>query len=242
MQNWQIIPGKWQDSPIDRCDHIITDPPYSAYVHSIDVDERPQSGPKSYGALSRDDLADLVKRCLSVSSRWFIAFCALEQLGDYAAMAQNAYVRSGIYLKKNPMPQFSGDRPSVACEGIAIMHRPGAKKWNGGGRAGSWLHGHDTNEDRLHETPKPLSLMLELIADFTDPGDLIWDPYCGSGTTGIAAIRLGRRFIGHELQDRYVQISRERLIAESDNQTLRSRKTGQCPLFTGNDKGETKNG
>ena len=60
-------------------------------------------------------------------------------------------------------------------------------------------------------TEKPLSLMEKLIRDFTDPGDLILDPFAGSGTTGVAAIRLGRRFIGWERDPKYHAIAVKRL-------------------------------
>ena len=47
-----------------------------------------------------------------------------------------------------------------------------------------------------HQTQKPLALMELLVRLFSDPGELILNPFAGSGTTGVAAIRLGRRFLG----------------------------------------------
>ena len=46
----------------------------------------------------------------------------------------------------------------------------------------------------------------------TNPGEVVLDPFCGSGTTGLACIRTGRRFIGVERNERYAQISRERIM------------------------------
>jgi DNA modification methylase len=62
--------------------------------------------------------------------------------------------------------------------------------------------------------------MLDLIDAFTDPGDLILDCFAGASTTGAAAVRLGRRFIGIELNADYVSQGRERLQAEERGMSL----------------------
>jgi DNA modification methylase len=69
-------------------------------------------------------------------------------------------------------------------------------------------------------TEKPLPLMESLVRDFTDPGDLILDPFAGSGTTGVAAIRLGRRFIGWEKDPKYHTIAVKRLTAAREQREL----------------------
>jgi DNA modification methylase len=53
--------------------------------------------------------------------------------------------------------------------------------------------------------------MTELIQIHTNPGDLILDPFMGSGTTGVAALRSGRRFTGIELDQKYFEIARKRM-------------------------------
>lgn len=64
-----------------------------------------------------------------------------------------------------------------------------------------------------HQTQKPLALMDVLVRLFSDPGELILDPFSGSGTTGVAALRLGRRFLGWEMNAEYAAIARKRLGA-----------------------------
>lgn len=63
---------------------------------------------------------------------------------------------------------------------------------------------------RVHPTQKPVPVMEWLINRFTKPGDLICDPFCGSGTTLTAAERLGRRWIGIDISPEYCEISRKR--------------------------------
>ncbi len=65
--------------------------------------------------------------------------------------------------------------------------------------------------NRLHPTQKPLSAIEPLIGAFSRPGDMVLDPFAGSGTTGEAAQRLGRHFYGIELDPEYAAIARKRL-------------------------------
>jgi site-specific DNA-methyltransferase (adenine-specific) len=211
--------------------HVITDPPYDKKTHA---------GSRSLGAgasaINFDPLSSLafVPELLRVAQRWVLAFCALRQLDHYAVAAgEDRYLRDGIWDRPDGTPQLTGDRPGQGAEGIAIMHRPGRKRWNAGGKRATWRHGV-AREDRVHPTQKPVPLMVELLKDFTDPGELVLDPFCGSGTTGVAALRLGRRFIGIELDEGYARAAHERLRAESLGlpfKAVSTSRTGQIGLF-----------
>ena len=76
--------------------------------------------------------------------------------------------------------------------------------WNG-------LLAREVGEKRLHQMQKPIALM-EWCIGFTD-GRIILDPFMGSGTTGVAAIKLGRKFIGIEIEPLYFEISCRRISA-----------------------------
>ncbi len=66
-------------------------------------------------------------------------------------------------------------------------------------------------QDKLHPTQKPVDLFRYLIRTYTQPGELVFDPCCGSATTGIAAREEGRRFILGDSSAEYIQIARKRL-------------------------------
>lgn len=70
-----------------------------------------------------------------------------------------------------------------------------------------------TGVSALHPTQKPLALMKYLILTYSNPGDLILDPFCGSGTSCVAAKELDRRFIGIELNPEYIDIANRRIGA-----------------------------
>lgn len=76
--------------------------------------------------------------------------------------------------------------------------------------------------DQLHPTQKPVALYAYLIRTYTNPGDTVLDFCCGSGTTGVAAIKEGRNFIGVELDEHYFNVGRKRM----------EEAAMQMPLFT----------
>lgn len=80
------------------------------------------------------------------------------------------------------------------------------------GRRASWGCGHDKlARANTHPTVKPVALMRYLCRLVTPPGGFVLDPFCGSGTTGIAALSEGFRFIGIEREAEYVEIARQRI-------------------------------
>lgn len=78
-----------------------------------------------------------------------------------------------------------------------------------------------------HPSPKPEALMEWLVSQAASPNALILDPFLGSGTTAIAAMRTGRRFIGIEISEEYCQIARDRIAAEQQGLTVAEMKRGK---------------
>lgn len=208
-------------------DHVIMDPPY---------DDKTHAGARNAGEdFSRIDFApldsiDFLGDVLRVGQRWILAFCAFEQTGEYRAAAGKSWVRTGVWYRPDGAPQFTGDRPAQPGDAVAIMHRLGRKRWNGGGHKAFWSVGVE-HDERVHPTQKPVALMMRLVEQFTDPGDVVLDPFCGSGTTGVACLALGRRFIGIERDERYHALACERLQAAAQGLTRSAMKAGQVALL-----------
>lgn len=123
-------------------------------------------------------------------------------------------------------------------------------RWNGGGKHASWCavdapltyrfpiatDRHGTGE-RVHTTQTPLALWLALVEDFTDPGDVVLDPFAGSGSLGTACLRLGRRYIGMDNGadgngKPWADWAREGLAAEEQGLSRGAAKAGQLPLLS----------
>ena len=239
--NTKILPAL----PVKSVTHVITDPPYSEHTHdkvrrggSTHLPDETRPGMPKRAVISREACAAQFARLVT---RWVLAFT--DQEGAHPWMVANVaaglqHVRIGQWVKLNATPQFTGDRPATGSEAIVIAHPRGRKRWNGGGTHAVWsypivLDRAHAGSERVHTTQKPLDLMLRLVELFTDPGEIILDPFAGSGTTGVACLRLGRRFIGIEKDARYAAIARERLAAESQGLTLRDVRAGQMSLLGG---------
>ena len=136
-----------------------------------------------------------------------------------------------IWRKTNPMPNFRGRRFTNAHETMIWATRDQKQKsytfnyeamkalnddlqmrsdWtlpicSGGERL------KDANGVKAHSTQKPESLLHRVILSSSKPGDVILDPFFGSGTTGAVARRLGRHFIGLEREAKYARIARQRI-------------------------------
>ena len=63
----------------------------------------------------------------------------------------------------------------------------------------------------MHTSQKPEYLLERIILASTEEGQVILDPFCGSGTTGVEAVRYGRKFIGIDVSEEYMEISKKRL-------------------------------
>lgn len=71
-----------------------------------------------------------------------------------------------------------------------------------------------------HWTPKPIKLMKKLVDAFSKPGEMVMDPYCGTGTTCLAAHLLDRKYLGIDIKEKFVKAARERIQAVDDGDLL----------------------
>src|SRR5688572_12234870 len=211
---------------LESVDHVITDPPYSQHTHAkqwigsaLTADGKPRVSTAhaelGFEALTPDLQAFVCAEARRLSRRWTLAFCDLESIFCWRAMMLSMgldYVRACVWDKVDSAPQFTGDRPASAAEAIVAGHARGAKDWNGGGGRNVFRHAVNAARGaKPHPTTKPEPLMRELVALFTSPNDTVLDPFMGSGTTLVAAKRLGRKAIGIELEEKYCEVAATRL-------------------------------
>lgn len=206
--------------PDKSVDLVLTDPPYEAEAHTLQrrktVKGELVMAPLDFPAITEELRNGIAKEIARVAKGWILTFCQVEAsqtwVKAYEAAGLN-YRRTCIWVKPDGMPQYSGDRPGMGYETIVAMHVPGASKWNGGGQHGVWSFnkGDNGGKPNLHPTTKPRKLIGNLINLFSNQGDLILDPFLGSGTTAVCAQQGNRSFIGIEIDPKYVKVAEDRL-------------------------------
>jgi len=136
-----------------------------------------------------------------------------------------------VWRKANPMPNFKGTRFTNAHETLIWASQGEKAKYTFNYRAmktlndelqmrSDWVLPICAGQERLkrdghkaHPTQKPEALLYRVFLSCTKPGDVVLDPFFGTGTTGAVARRLGRRWIGIEREDSYCEVARERIAA-----------------------------
>jgi len=221
--------GRWQDTLADvtTCDAVICDPPYGAKTHDGHDEmstEKRKAGiykgrpvpdgkvgrPLNYACWQPDDVRAFVDSWAPRCRGWFVAFTSHDLVPDYTASleAHDRYVFAPLpFFSPGSRVRLSGDGPSSWTCWIVVA-RPRAApfaKWGTlpGGYAG-------TSPPCEVVGGKPEWLMRALIRDYSRPGDLIVDPFCGSGTTALAAASEGRRCITSEELPAHHEIARRR--------------------------------
>lgn len=245
--------------PAKSVTHAIFDAPYEAEAHTLqrrifnggaDRGGGIKAAPLHFRPWTPRERAAVARGVADATQRWAMTFCQIEAVALWRASflrAKARWIRGQVWRKPNGQPQMTGDRPGMGFECIATAFcAPGRVSWNGGGAHGwyepdadaLYIHAVDANfsrDDRVHETQKPLSLMLELIEKFTNPGDVVLDVAAGSGTTGVACLALKRRCILVEIDPAHAATARQRCAAEAAGLPLRAvRETdsGQMPLLS----------
>lgn len=217
-------------------DVIITDPPYSKSTH-----EKQRRGCTGYVEPTRPNAKkaqfnrtrtlgfkplDPVTRAKAaheferLCKRWILIFTDDEGAQPWVDDLKRFGLevpRRMVWHKRGCPPQFTGDRPAIATEIILAAHRPGRKQWNGRGSHGFFndpiVLNRSGKEPRLHTAQKPIALLLKLVRLFSNEGELVADPFAGSGTHGDASLQLRRRFLGWDDKAKNVKIARERLAS-----------------------------
>ena len=205
---------------------VIADPPYELQQHN---------GAGAFGRANRDyhqgidhlqtGISDLVlyemlRVCKHPNMYVFCSKDQLPQLFNFALQNKLSYDLL-TWHKTNPVPTCNNKYLSDT-EYIMFM-RKGANLYGTYESKRKYFVTPTNTEDKKacgHPTPKPVNIIRTLIENSTQEGDLVLDPFMGSGTTAIAAIRSNRHYIGFELSEEYHKICQKRISVEAQQQSL----------------------
>lgn len=204
--DWRLGAYQTALADVELVDAVITDPPYGARTHK---GHNSLGGRRRDGGTLRDlnyanwDREDIREFCEFWSPRcrgWIAAMSC----SDLAPVWRQELDRVGRYAF-HPVPcvirgmtvRLSGDGPSSWAVYLNVA-RPRSKEFCGGWtRPGAYVTG---SGERGRVGGKPLELMKQIVGDYSLEGELVVDPCGGHATTGVAALELGRRFLGAEVE------------------------------------------
>ncbi len=186
---------------------------------------------KAYDRFTQDWLAAARRLLKPNGAIWVIG--SYHNIFRVGAAMQNAgfwILNDVVWRKSNPMPNFRGKRLTNAHETLIWASKEEASKYTfnyealkalneGVQMRSDWVlpicTGHerlkDENGDKAHPTQKPESLLHRVMVATTNPGDVVLDPFFGTGTSGAVAKMLGRDYIGIEREAAYRKVAEKRL-------------------------------
>jgi site-specific DNA-methyltransferase (adenine-specific) len=202
-------------------DAIVCDPPYSDRTHKghdatanvhrgfgFDDANRNVLG---YAAWSADDVERFVTTASPVCNGWMVCMSDHVMAPHWhdAMSAARRYTFAPLpWYAPGSRVRLSGDGPSSWATWIVVSRTKAQLRW------GTLPGGYTQRGQQLHMGGKPVELMEAIVGDYSRQGQTVCDPCMGSGTTGVACIRTGRRFIGIELDAGYYAIACDRIRRE----------------------------
>lgn len=220
--------------PDASVDHVITDPPYSPHTHKNMRGNRGAAGIATrdvgFAPMTAALRRAFAREAVRVARGWIVVFSDWESVTWWRLAIDAA---GGSYRRVIPWirwssPQFNKRAPPTGSEAIAVgqgtrpvvIAKPAERQawWLNGGRTHYSVKCLRANQDlgngrKKEQTEKPVELMKQIIEDCTQPGDLVLDPFAGSGTTGEACIELGRDYLLVERDTRRFEVASKRLAA-----------------------------
>ena len=216
--------------------------PDNSRVDAVDDHWDQFSSFAAYDAFTRDWLAAAKRLLKPDGALWVIG--SYHNVFRLGAELQNQgfwILNDVVWRKSNPMPNFRGKRFTNAHETLIWASRGEGSKYTFNYEAlkalnegiqmrSDWVipicNGHerlkDDNGDKAHPTQKPEALLHRVLVGTTNPGDVVLDPFFGTGTTGAVAKALGRDFIGIEREEAYRKVAEKRLskVRRFDRESL----------------------
>ena len=187
----------------------------------------------AYDVFTREWLAEARRILKDNGTIWVIgSYHNIFRVGALLQDAEFWILNDVIWRKANPMPNFRGTRFTNAHETLIWCAKDEKARYTFNYRAmkalnddlqmrSDWVlpicSGQERAKDedgvKAHPTQKPEALLYRILLACTKPGDVVLDPFFGTGTTGAVARRLGRRWIGIEREPSYVQVAKQRIAS-----------------------------
>lgn len=202
--------------PDESIDLVVSDPPYLIGYRSH---HRKNKAHDFCSEIQNDSnpnlIADYLKECyriLKQDSACYV-FCSSKTLDFFKNAAQDAHFtlkNTMIWLKNHWTAGDLTAQFGQQYEPFLLLNK-GRAIINGKRLSDVWQFDRVFGPKQLHQNQKPVPLIAQCIEKHSQPGDIVFDGFMGSGTTAVAARQTGRRFIGYEIEPKYFDVITDRL-------------------------------
>ena len=189
-------------------DLLLTDIPYNEVNRK---DNGLRSLDKGVADSAEFDLDETLKQFMRVTKGSIYVFCGIEQVSHIKkTFRENGLsTRLVVWNKTNPSP-MNGDKIWLSSVECCVYGKFPKATFNEHCK-GSVLN-FPSGRSKIHPTQKPLKLFEKIVEVSSNEGDVVFDPFMGSGTSGVAAKNLNRKFVGCEANDEYFNLAEDRIM------------------------------
>lgn len=201
--------------PDEYIDLVVTDPPY---LINYRTGHRKDKDHKFTKVIANDDNPDLVKKYIKECYRIMknntamYMFCSFDKIEWFKAELQRFFtIKNIIIWEKNNHTAGDLEAQFGKQYEMIILANKGRRLFNGERLTDVWKFKRVSPETSVHQNQKPLELIKRCVIKHSDPGQIVFDGFMGSGTTAVACLDTDRRFVGAELDKEYFDIAEKRI-------------------------------
>ena len=208
--------------PTLACEAIVTDPPYAMVFGGRGAKWKARSFTKTLAAkqtalksLADFDLSEYAEAIVGAKWKSAYFFCNKNLIADYISLAPKAKANADCLLWRKTCLPLHATNYTPDSEYIIFLYRKG-RTWKANNQHAHYSKVIDANVEAMkyHPTQKPVAVVQRLIMNSTAEGQTVCDPFMGGGTTAIACIRTGRKFIGIERDAMHYKTACDRIAHE----------------------------
>jgi site-specific DNA-methyltransferase (adenine-specific)/modification methylase len=198
---------------LPKVDAVITDPPYGVGFKYESHDDRPEAYEGGYNDWLMKIIEQCEEKCLPGSPIF------IWQSGTHIHQFAKRFPRDWrLFIAAKNFVQMRPTAMQWSFDPVIVWWIDGEKPWSAGTATRDFhiantapVIGQALSLERGHPCPRPLDQVTHIVNQWVKPESICLDPFMGSGTTGVAAIQLGRKFIGIEREPKYFDIACKRI-------------------------------
>ncbi len=205
-----------KDIPDGSVDLVLTDPPYLIDYHTARRKDKTHDFCTSIqGDTNPGLITQYIEQCYRIlkDNTAMYMFCSPDRVDFFKQALERVGFKIKnliVWVKNN---HTAGDLKAQFGKRYELLFlvNKGRKFFNGERLTDVWYFDKVAGSKQVHQNQKPIDLLTRCILKHSNKGDIVFDGFSGSGSTGVACVNTGRKFIGIEIEEKYFNIAKERI-------------------------------